>query len=362
MWPQALTFLSAFKSVGKPGHSCLPALVPALVSVVKGWKIRGTQVLWHCIVPQLHSTRGLTSLCAQSVGIHCRAQITSRTPHVHSTNLWVQKSSTFFTFKLSLAHRLLVQPSPSFILWASDIELQSADQTFPARKFCTSSSWTQWLVIALFLHVFCPCTFATSCNFRFISRTKTTDPEGLGEWVAAQKVVVFFWWNLATHPFVSDRKSWSKLWVLLQGELRFGLNRPNQGRHWDSLVLGMEEQWSRRWSCIVERGWPPWPSFQGNCKHGRCNHSQASSKKSWVESFSSFNWKCNGLAEVCYWAVCLTFVFPRASAVFKKKCPYFPFTNAWEHLTCKLHSIITSLTSLTSLPSHQFYCSCSFWS
>ena len=51
--------------------------------------------------------------------------------------------------------------------------------------------------------------------------------------------------------------------------------------------------------------------------------------------------------------------FPRASAVFKKKCPYFPFTNAWEHLTCKLHSIITSLTSL---PSHQFYCSCSSWS
>ena len=36
MWPQAWTFLSAFKSVGKPGHSCLPALVPALISVVKG--------------------------------------------------------------------------------------------------------------------------------------------------------------------------------------------------------------------------------------------------------------------------------------------------------------------------------------
>ena len=138
----------------------------------------------------------------------------------------------------------------------------------------------------------------------------------------------FFSDEILLHVPLSHRKSWSKLWGLLQGELRFGLNRPNQGRHLHSSVLmGMEEQWSRRWSCIVKRGWPPWPSFQGNCKHGRCNHSQAS-KKSWVESFSSFNWSCNGLAEVCYWAVCLTFVFPRASAVFKKKCPDFPFTNA----------------------------------
>ena len=151
------------------------------------WERHGIHVcqLGHCIVPQLHSTRGLTSPCAQSVGIHCRARITSRTPHVHSTNLGVQKSSTFFTFNLSLAHRFLVQPSPSFILcWASDIASQSADQTFPARRFSTSSSWTQWLFIALFLHVFCPCgALATYlCNFRFVSRTKTTDPEeGLGE-------------------------------------------------------------------------------------------------------------------------------------------------------------------------------------
>ena len=128
------------------------------------------------------------------------------------------------------------------------------------------------------------------------------------------------------------RQWWSKLLgrlLHLQGDLRHGLTLP-----------GTEEQWSLgRWSCIVDAGDgnPPWSKVfsweianmeDATIPRPRAR-SQASSK-SWVESFSSFHWRCNGLAEVCYWAVCLMFVFPPASAVFKKKCPYFPFTNPWE--------------------------------
>ena len=106
---------------------------------------------------------------------------------------------------------------------------------------------------------------------------------------------------LATNPILSHRKSQVQgFCVRCNLHLRFGVNRDNQGRFSHSLPEPevLAEPRSLRWcfprSKVDGR---QWPSFQGNCKQARCNHSKLLEQEALqLNLFQAVaDWKCNGI-------------------------------------------------------------------